>query len=195
MFDRLETQDENGRDLKLADGGLVCNCPIVLAIMEAKRIWPDRPIGVVLSFGIDPSQDEFANRAVESLRLENPHGFHFHRIVPKDAIGEMSVIESHTAVVREFEKKVKDYVLNSDRERLRLDQTIKLLFKGPSRRIESKRLNLRSSRVSTRILKKGDLSKRWSKVNGFLKKQLTSKNLLVDTQDTQLSDIHNSSLL
>ena len=51
--------DENGNfQHKLCDGGLVSNSPVTIALREAKTIWPNRPIGTVLSLGLDSNKKE-----------------------------------------------------------------------------------------------------------------------------------------
>ena len=51
--------DENGNfQHKLCDGCLVSNSPVSIALREAKTIWPNRPIGTVLSLGLESNKKE-----------------------------------------------------------------------------------------------------------------------------------------
>ncbi len=41
----------DGVERSVADGVLMCNCPIAIAIDEARKLYPHRPLGVVISLG------------------------------------------------------------------------------------------------------------------------------------------------
>merc|ERR1712238_489458 len=62
VYDQVKVKLD-GASLSLVDGGLLANCPIESAIDEARRLFPNRRLGVVLSLGLDPTQTVYANRA------------------------------------------------------------------------------------------------------------------------------------
>ena len=41
----------DGVERNVADGILMCNCPVAIAIDEARKLYPHRPLGVVISLG------------------------------------------------------------------------------------------------------------------------------------------------
>lgn len=54
LFDRIKLKI-GGHERSIADGFLLNNSPVALAIVEAMKIYPGRPIGVVLNFGFGES--------------------------------------------------------------------------------------------------------------------------------------------
>lgn len=58
LVDRV-VMDIGGEKRSVADGFLISNCPIAVAIDEARKLYPSRPLGVVLNFGFGTSCDLF----------------------------------------------------------------------------------------------------------------------------------------
>ena len=54
LVDRVRL-DVNGNQRSCADGFLVSNSPIAIVIDEARKLYPTRPLGVVLNFGFGAS--------------------------------------------------------------------------------------------------------------------------------------------
>ena len=73
--------DIEGQKHKFGDGLVVCNSPVAIAIAEARTLWPNRPIGVVVSFGISRGEDELNNRAIEASKMIDPD-LHYLRLYP-----------------------------------------------------------------------------------------------------------------
>ena len=54
--------------LSLADGGLVANNPTVIALREARALWPGRRIGVIVSLGTGSARPQSTSEAPEVRR-------------------------------------------------------------------------------------------------------------------------------
>jgi len=134
IFDRVQLQLNNGKTLSLCDGAVICGCPLGIAILEAKSIFPNRPLGVILSIGLSPYQDRLAFQAVDLARVESP-SLHFQRIcLPRDAYKDIKLSESDAQKIANFEAKVDSYMKETLSVRMQLDVTISHLLKGPNRR-------------------------------------------------------------
>jgi hypothetical protein len=131
-FDRVRV-NVNGRPKSLADGGIFCNCPVAIALSEAQSLWPNRPIGVVVSIGADPAENELAQSSIDAVRLNHP-GLHYHRVIVPE-LQEFNFLETDQGKISELEKLVRDH-MNTPIERARLSLTLDMLFDGPSRRKE-----------------------------------------------------------
>jgi len=113
----------DGKQMSLADGMLYCNCPLVIAINEARRLYPNRPLGVIFSIGYGHAETEFVNRAVEVARLTSPD-LHVQRIIPGEILADFSPLETDLKKIAIMEEQVRQYV----RERVNLDVTLDKLF-------------------------------------------------------------------
>jgi len=45
---------------------------VVIALEEAKRMYPNHPFGVILSIGLNCNQDDFAQKAIDLARQDSP---------------------------------------------------------------------------------------------------------------------------
>ena len=129
-FDRVKV-NINGKTKSLADGGIFGNCPVAIALEEAQSLWPNRPIGVVLSFGLDPTENDLAQNAVDAVRLNNP-GLYYQRIIVPE-IADYNFLETDPKKHLEMEEKVKAH-MRTPLVRERLTLMLDLLFDYPSRR-------------------------------------------------------------
>ena len=57
-----------GEQLDFADGGLYYESPVAIAISEARRLCPNRPIGVIMSLGLSAKEDDYTRRAIDIAR-------------------------------------------------------------------------------------------------------------------------------
>ena len=130
-FDRIQL-DNNKEAKVLADGSVCCNCPISIALKEAQTIWPNRTIGVVLSFGLDHSQDALAKKAIDSFRLNHP-GLYYERIMIPQVSLDYNSLETDKERIREMEELVRGY-MRSGATRSRMTCLLQELFKGKCRR-------------------------------------------------------------
>ena len=55
---------------KWQDGAVTCNNPSMLGVMEARRLWPDRPIDCVVSLGSGAVAGSSTHRSLTQL---DPH--------------------------------------------------------------------------------------------------------------------------
>lgn len=101
--------------------------------MEAKILYPNRKIGVVVSIGLDSSNDRSCYQAIDIARISNP-SIHFHRIIPEEALQGHEPTDSDLDKFAELTAKTKKFIRDSPREQLLLSMTLKKLFQGPSRR-------------------------------------------------------------
>lgn len=134
-FKRVQVEI-NGESKLLLDGGLCCNCPVAIAIKEAQSLWPNRPIGTVLSVGVDPTQDALAQAAVDSTRLNHP-GLYYQRIIVPGINDICGFLETDRKKIAEAEDLVRDYMAKPI-VRKRLSLVLDMLFEGPNRRLEDR---------------------------------------------------------
>lgn len=128
VVDRVQAKVD-GRVRSMIDGGMLQNCPISLAIDEARRLYR---FGVILNIGYSEYEEKFIHRTIETTRLVHPN-LHFQRIAPLDIMKEFSSAETNEHVIAEMEAKVKDWLLNTPRVRNMTNATMKLLFESSPR--------------------------------------------------------------
>lgn len=83
VFDSVKTEVD-GKKRILGDGGLFQNCPMSLALDEVSRLYPTRPLGVILNIGYGPEEEALIHRTIDTARLVHPN-LHYQRIAPHDA--------------------------------------------------------------------------------------------------------------
>lgn len=62
--------------MNVADaGGVFCQTPVDIAISEAQRLFPHRPLGVIMSFGLSNSAaiDQYCEKDASQSLLPAPH--------------------------------------------------------------------------------------------------------------------------
>lgn len=94
-----------------ADGMMFQNCPMSLCIDEAQRLYPNRPIGVIVSLGFTNDEDELIQKTIESTRIRHPN-LHFQRIVPSHITEDFSAAETDLKAIAKMEARVLDWMLN-----------------------------------------------------------------------------------
>ena len=126
VLDRVRV-NVDGKQRSLADGMLVANNPIAIALDEARRLCPDRPLGVVLSIGFDSSDDDFANRAIAIARLKHPN-LHYQRIAPNKVFIDFTAKETDLKKIAIMEKDVSEFMQTNVGVNRVLDETLSKLF-------------------------------------------------------------------
>lgn len=169
--------------ISLADGGIVSNCPIALAIMEAQQLWPHRPMGVILSLGLDISQDRFVYRAFDVARVSSP-SCHLYRIVPEKAIEGHSSVDYSMKKIAHMEVKCRTYLQTCPREMLLLRHTLELLFQSKSRRIDSDALKEESKLLTKTILDKTH-NKKYQNLRNTIAGSVMKANVLRTAEDEE----------
>jgi len=114
----------DGKVMTFGDGAIYLNCPVVAAIDEARRLYPNRPLGAVLSIGFG---DENLSSAMRVAKEVNPR-MHFHRIVPKQFTESFNTLERGLEKAVLLEENVRNYVLNDKAFGKKLDATMSVLF-------------------------------------------------------------------
>ncbi len=114
------------KDVSFMDGGLYGNCPLHVAIDEARQLFPRRPLGVVLSIGFNDVEDALRDRVIQVARSVNPD-LHFHRLAPSHITAEFKMTETNLKNVVEMEEKVNDFILTDHEVSSALDSTMKKL--------------------------------------------------------------------
>lgn len=94
-----------------ADGMMFQNCPMSLCIDEAQRLYPNRPIGVIVSLGFTNDEDELIQKTIESTRIRHPN-LHFQRIVPSHITEDFSAAETDLKAIAKMEARVLDWMFN-----------------------------------------------------------------------------------
>jgi len=121
------TAQLDDRDVSLMDGGLYGNCPLHVAIDEARRLYPRRPLGVVLSIGYNDIEDTFRDRVIKVARRVSPD-LHFHRLAPSHITTDFKVSETSLQSVVEMEEKVNDFIWADGEISSALDVTMEKLY-------------------------------------------------------------------
>ena len=117
----VKIEIDHGEQIFLADGGLFCNSPVAIALNEAMKLYPNRPIGVVLSIGCNIDEETFANRAIEITKKQYP-SLHYHRIAPSQILNKYSPLEVDEKRIALMEEDVRRYM--SENELELLEETI-----------------------------------------------------------------------
>lgn len=134
LVDRIKVKvDET--EVELGDGGLICNSPVAIAIDEARKLYPTRPLGIILNFGFDHTEQHHISRTIQIAKRYHPN-LHFQRVVPPP-MSSFSVKEKDLKKVALMEKKVRQFLRSDNKTREELDATMKRLF--DSKNIEVKK--------------------------------------------------------
>jgi len=139
IFDRVKISI-GGKEKVFADGGLFCNSPVAVAMDEARRLYPGRPLGVILSIGTSTYEDRFTSRAIDIARLSNP-GLHFQRIVPHEIMDAYKIKvakETDPAKIAAMEEDVRQFMRHDVVTNRSLEVTVEKLFASDrSERLQS----------------------------------------------------------
>jgi len=127
LFDRVRVTID-GKVRELADGTIFQCCPLSLAIDEARRLYPGRPLGVILSLGFKGGEEKFIERTIATARIAHPN-LHFQRISPEDIMDIFSALETNSEKAATMEAQVKHWMLNTPRVRNLTKVTVKEAFR------------------------------------------------------------------
>lgn len=117
----------DGVERHVCDGILMCNCPVAIAMVEARKLYPHRPLGVVISLGFDTTEDHHIMEAVEVAKEVHP-GMHFHRIVPPiELTKNVKTLDKDLAKIAAMKENVKQYMRYDKEMRKKFDETMKKL--------------------------------------------------------------------
>ena len=122
----------DGKMRTMADGGIFQICPLSLAIDEARRLYPRRPLGVILNFGFTDYEEELIERTITTARMANPN-LHFQRISADDITGPFFTGETDLEKVATMEEEVKQWMTDTPRVRNLTKLTLKKLFETKPR--------------------------------------------------------------
>jgi predicted acylesterase/phospholipase RssA len=112
LFDRVELS-VNGEVKRCGDGLIVSNSPLVVALSEARRIWPRRPLGIIVSLGCGTRDDELLLRTINAAKKENPDLMYLRLVPPMD---DFSVIETDDLVLEKLKQVAIDYTKSKAKE-------------------------------------------------------------------------------
>ena len=133
LVDRVRI-NVDGKDRSFADGFVFANSPVAIALNEARRLYPKRPLGVFMSMGFDRDNAHFANRAISIARLSHPN-LHFQRICPVEVFANFKNNETSLKKIADLEERAFDYVANDNGLNRLLDVSLDKLF-APGRSIK-----------------------------------------------------------
>lgn len=173
LMDTVQAQVD-GNVRSMADGGMLQNCPISLAIDEARRLYGNRPIGVILNVGYSKEEEIFIHRTIETTRLVHPD-LHFQRIAPHDIMKNFSSVETNVNVIAAMEARVKDWVLNTPRVRNMTNATMKRLFQSSPRSFGKQGDKVKSTEIGS-SLRQSNQYRRRSKIRSAAEKRLKRYN-------------------
>mmetsp|Transcript_11068 Transcript_11068/g.16763 ORF Transcript_11068/g.16763 Transcript_11068/m.16763 type:complete len:126 (-) Transcript_11068:206-583(-) len=112
----------DGVERSIADGILMCNCPVAIAIDEARKLYPHRPLGVVINLGFDTREDHRIMEAVEVAKAVHP-GMHFHRIVPLiELTKNVWALDKDLAKIGVMKEIVKQYMRHDKEMKKKFDE-------------------------------------------------------------------------
>jgi predicted acylesterase/phospholipase RssA len=137
----------DGRMRTMADGGIFQICPLSLAIDEARRLYPRRPLGVILNFGFNDQEEKFIERTITTARMANPN-LHFQRISAEDITGPFSSAETDLEKVTIMEEKVKQWMADTPRVRNLTKLTLKKLFETKPRNFKKDKEEPSKSKIA-----------------------------------------------
>ncbi|GFH52481.1 hypothetical protein CTEN210_08957 [Chaetoceros tenuissimus] len=129
VFDSVKTEVD-GKERILGDGGLFQNCPMSLALDEVSRLYPTRPLGVILNIGYGPEEEALIHRTIDTARLVHPN-LHYQRIAPHDVFKDFSPAETDIQVITDMERKVEEFIRTTPRVQNALKVSKKLLQSKP----------------------------------------------------------------
>ena len=136
----------------MADGGIFQNCPLSLAIAEAHRLYPGRPIGVIVNVGYNDYEDRFIQQTVETTRLLH-HNLHFHRIAPNEIMKDFSALETDPHNIARMEAEVKDWLVNNPHVRNMTNATLARLFQSAPRSFGSNARKVDAAEVRQSLMR------------------------------------------
>ena len=116
-----------GEQLDFADGGLFYESPVAIAISEARRLCPNRPLGVIVSLGLSAKEDDYTRRAIDIARQSHPN-LYFHRIIPHEIIDKFHYLETDPDKFASFEEALRYFLRTDVATNDLLDNTIDKLF-------------------------------------------------------------------
>jgi hypothetical protein len=118
-----------GEQLDFADGVIFNESPVAIAISEARRLYPNRPLGVIMSIGLTSSThaEEYTRRAIDIARQSHPN-LYFHRIIPHEIIDKFHYLETDPDKVASFEEALRHFLHTNVATNDLLDNTIDKLF-------------------------------------------------------------------
>lgn len=140
-----------GKKIELADGGIFCESPVAIAISEAQRLYPNRPLGVIMSIGLDIREDERTCRSIDIARKYHPN-LYYHRVIPHQILSKFNIVESNPDKVAAFEEDLRHFLHTDATTNSFLEATINKLFATTTIRPKGREL------VTTRSKKVYDLS-------------------------------------
>mmetsp|Transcript_19233 Transcript_19233/g.22239 ORF Transcript_19233/g.22239 Transcript_19233/m.22239 type:complete len:485 (+) Transcript_19233:120-1574(+) len=117
----------DGKDRLFADGNVVANSPLTVALNEARRLYPNRPLGVVMSIRFDQAEDHFASRAIAIAKLSHPN-LHYQRICPAKVFKHDMAKETDLAKIAKMEEEAHDFIINDIGCNRLLDVSLQKLF-------------------------------------------------------------------
>ena len=142
----------SGQTADFADGGIFCNSPVAIAIDEALHLYPNRPLGVVLSIGLYTDEDKFSNRAIAAAKLSHPK-LHYQRIVPRgDALDKCDMTEKDANKIADMEEETRQFMRNDVSTNNLLEVTLGKLFALPPTERINKQAQARTRLPEVQVL-------------------------------------------
>lgn len=121
----------NGETKRLADGGVVANNPIGIALHEAACLWPNRPIGIVVSFDLYSEDSKSTQEYVDLAQEFYPQMKFFQFLPPVAATDAHALFSSKRVHMQEIFERSRKYIHRSDEAR----QVLELLRASGKREV------------------------------------------------------------
>ena len=131
--------------------------PTAIAICEALRLYPGRPLGVIMSLGVDTLEDELSCRAIDIARQYHPN-LHFHRLIPTKVLDKLGYRETDPEVITSFQRELRHFLETDEETNELVDTTIDKLYypekyaKGPLRAPQSWEISTYTNSTSSSLL-------------------------------------------